>query len=350
MNKSVLFSGESPNLQDYYTAQFRNNAENNITTIILDYKNNVRYPAAIDLGLAEFLPYLTNEEIAELFSQIALKTSPESAHLIHRFISLFNDLSRKAGLSLFSDWSMLSLLELSERYNCERLHWFLEDNYNSLNTLDNQVKYIVNSIGNPRFDLKNSLNTGKVFAIRNNRLGRNIYRIELFEIVLSCITEFVNFERTDFYINGVGEDWSDSIVSFLSNNHAHRTVVTDDVFTYSNSVISNLLYNVEKVVFFKHHSGESCQRIADYIGKEERYQIGINRYPDTAFSLFHRLFRNGISLTQSLSIVGGDRTNVGYSANLTDKYRLRPDEIMSLDENQCIIVNTSDHSFTIEHI
>ena len=350
MNKSVLFSGESPNLQDYYTAQFRNNTENNITTVVFDYKNNVRYPAAIELGLAEFLPYLTNEEIAELFSQIALKTSPESAHHIHRFISLFNDLSRKAGLSLFSDWSMLSLLELSERYNCERLHCFLEDNYNSLNTLDNQVKYIVNSIGNPRFDLKNSLNTGKVFAIRNNRLGRNIYSAEIFGDILNCITEFINFERADFYINGLGESWAESIEDFLSNNHAQRTIVADDVFTYSNSIISSLLYSVEKVVFFKHRNGESCQKIADYIGKEERYQIGINRYPDTAFSLFHRLFRNGISLAKSSSIVGGDRTNMGYSANLTDKYRLRPDEIMSLNENQCIVVNTSNHSFTIEYI
>lgn len=350
MNKNVLFSGEAKNLQTYYTEKFRNNTENGITTIILDYKNNIDYIAAVDLGLAEFLTYLSNNEIAEIVGRVALKTSPDSAHIAHRFITLFDELSQKCGLSLFSEWSMLSLLDLSDRYNCENLYWFLEDNYNSLNSLDNQIKYIVNSIGSPRFDLKNSLNMGKVFIIRNNRLGRNIYSAELLGDILSCISEFSDMNHADFYINGVGEDWSDAIVSFLSNTHAHKSVVVNDVFSYNNSVVSNLMYGVEKIVFFKHRSGEACQRIADYIGKEERYQIGINRYPNTAFSLIHGLVRNEISLTQSSSIVGGDRTNMGYSANLTDKYRLRPDEIMALNENQCIIVNTSDNSFTIEYI
>ena len=350
MNKNVLFSGEAKNLQTYYTEKFRNNTENGITTIILDYKNNINYTSAIDLGLAEFLPYLRNNEIAEIVGQLALKTSIDSAHLMHRFITLFDELSKKCGLSLFSDWSMMSLLDLTDRYNCENLRWFLDDNYNSLNSLDNLIKYTVNSIGSPRFDLKNSLNTGKVFVIRNNRLGRSIYSSELLDSILKCVSEFADLNHMDFYVNGVGEDWSDAIVSFLSNTHAHKSVVVDDVFTYSNSVVSNLMYGVEKIVFFKHRCGESCQKFADYLGKEERYQIGINRYPDTAFSLIHRLFRKGISLTENSSIVGGDRTNMGYSANLTDKFRLRPDEIMSLNENQCIIVNTSDNSFTIEYI
>ena len=350
MSKSILFSGEAKNLQEYYNTQFRNNTQDGVSTIILDYKNNISYPAAIDLGVAEFLPYLTNDEISELFTQIAMRTSPDSAHLIHRFITLFDELTQRSGISLFSDWSMLSLIELSARYNCERLRRFLDDNYSSLNTLDNQIKYLVNCIGTPRFDLKNSLITGKVFSIHNNRLGRNIYSSELFGSVLNCISEFSDLSKTEFYINGLGADWSELIADFLSNNQICKTVVVDDVFIYSNNVISSLLYSVEKIVFFKHRSGESCQKIADYIGKEERYQIGINRYPDTAFSLFHRMFRNGISLTQSSSIVGGDRTNMGYCANLTDKYRLRPDEIMSLNNNQCIIIDTDNNSFSIQNI
>ena len=350
MNKNVLFSGEAKNLQAYYTERFRNNTENGMTTVILDYQNNINYPAAIDLGLAEFLPCLRNDEIAALFSQVALRSSPESAHLLHRFITLFGELSQKSGLSLFSEWSMLSLLELSDRYRCERLHGFLEDNFSSLNTLDNHIKYIVNSIGNPKYDLKNALNTGKVFVIRNNRLSRSIYHSDTIGFILNCIAEFIDKHNTDFYINEMGDEWLDSIVPFLAIVNPNKTIVTNDIFKYEDSVLINLLCEIDKMVFFKHRSSKSCQDIADYLGKEERYQIGINRYPDTAFSLIHRLFRNGISLTQSSSIVGGDRTNMGYSANLTEKYRMRPDEIMSLKENQCIIVNTSDHSFTVQYI
>lgn len=349
MNKKCLFSGEAPNLESFCSQKINDNSRENISTIVFDYRNNLNINAPI-LSLAEFIPYLSKNEVAELFADIAARTSPDSAHLVHRYIYLLSDFAEKSGLSLFEDIPVFSLMELTERYNDMPLHYFLEDNYSSLASLENTVNYVVNSIGKPKFDIRNALNRGRVFLIRNQRLGRSIYQKEILSTVLDCISEFANPAATELYFNGISYENADIVSDFLSRTQFKKTVAVDDVFTFENTVTSRLLYGIDKVVFFKHRSGESCQKIADYIGKEERYQVGINRYPDTVFSTVGRIIRGGISLTNSASIVGSDRSNTGYSANLTEKYRIRPNDIMSLQQNQCIIVNTKDHSFSVETV
>lgn len=342
---NVLLSGEIPD-NNFYVRQFDDAISSGRSVIVFDYKNNIHYEKSLELTLAEFIPFLNNKECSEIFASF-FKANNEKAAFIKRFIHYFSYYSNRTGVGLFDDWSMMGLLNDSINKNCPSLHNFLDDNFNNLADLENSVKYIVDSIGTPKYDLANSLNKNKVFIIKNQILGQSIYDKDIIKLVFNCLEEFLNLNSSELFINGMSNDVFPLLSDFISRTSIAKTSIVDDVFSLDKTIQNALFSNTKKVIFFKHRDYNSCQAIADYIGKEERPQISVNRYPDSVLSFGRRLLNRAINFTKDISVVGTDRFNTGYSISKIDKYRIRPDEIMSLNSDHCIVVNTNDGTYKI---
>lgn len=348
---NTTFSGVSPNAGRILNSMVFNN-DNRKKVVVFDYYNMIASSSEIqEISLADFIPYLTDEECAEIFSILCNKRTPELASLMYRFIVFFSNYSHNHNVALFNtmSWSMYSLLQNSA--DDLMFNSFLQDNFDRLALLENEVVMIIKSIGMPKCDLSNAIDTGKTLLIRNKRLNREILRDEILEILLNCLSCYLSPNNTEFFINGFAYDGEKIITEFLNERNFNKTIFVKDIFTYDSTTQSLLLNNVRKVVFYKHTSYESCRKIADYIGRQEQFQASVSTYPRNGiFDTARNLFR-GLSLRDDSSFVQAiDRKNTGFSVSKVEKYRLRPEEIMEIPDNKCIVIDTNSHTYSITEV
>lgn len=348
---NTTFSGVSPNESRIVNSMVLNN-DNRKNVVVLDYYNTLTSsPNIEEILLADFIPYLNDEECAEVFSVLCSKRTPELASLMYRFIVLFSGYSHCHNVALFdtTSWSMYSLLQNSA--DDIMFNNFLQDNFDRLASLENEVVMITKSIGKPRCDLPNAINAGKVLLIRNKRLNREILRDEILEILLNCLSCYLSTSDTEFFINGFAYDSEKIIAEFLNERSFNKTIFVKDIFTFDSTTQSMLFNGARKIVFYKHNSYDNCKKIADYIGRQEQFQASVSTYPrNGVFDTVRNLFR-GISLRDDSAFVQSiDRNNTGFSVSKVEKYRLRPEEIMEIPDNKCIVIDTNSHTYSITEV
>lgn len=348
---NTTFSGTSQNVNNIINSMVLN-CDGGKKSVVIDYYNIIFSSSNFqEISLADFIPYLNDEECAEIFSILCNKRTPELASLMYRFVILFSNYSRNKNVALFdtTSWNMYSLLQNST--DDIMLNNFLQDNFDRLAILENEVVMIIKNIGSPRCDLSNTIEEGKILLIKNKRLNREILRDEILEILLDCLSCYLSPCDTEFFIIGFAYDTEKIITEFLNERSFNKTIIIKDIFTFDNTTQSMLLNGARKVVFLKHTSYESCKKIADYIGKQEQFQASVSTYPRNGVFATVRDFFRGVSLRNDSAFVQAiDRSNTGFSVSKVEKFRLRPEEIMQLPDNKCIIVDTNSHTYSITEV
>lgn len=344
---STLFSGNYPigyNLKERLISDCV--SEGRIPFVItFDRNRNASDFGAVGFSLADFIPFLSADECYDCFSEM-VGSNIEIRNLMERFVDYFNSYTDSTGTGLLdvNRWSMRSLLNS----NCAGslgFYSFLEDNFNSLATLENYIHHVALKIGTPNVDIRNALRTNKAMLYKINPYSERREQSVLLKYIFRCIENFVSPDSGVIFFESLPCEYSNTICDFMSSIRFETKTFVNDLFVFEEHTKSALLSSCEKAVFFKHKSDTATRGISEFIGKHDVNQASFTRYPER-----RRVFFSGIhslSPTNDISIVGRGSTDIGYTVSKVEKYKLSPEEINNIQQDEAIVVNCSDKSYSI---
>lgn len=344
---STLFSGNYPincNIKEKLISDCVSEGK---TPFIFAFgrNRNARDFDAVEFSFADFIPYLSSEECCDCFSEI-IGSNTEIRNLLERFVDYFNSYTDSTGTGLLDvgRWSMHSLLNS----NCAGslgFYLFLENNFNSLATLENYIHHVALKIGTPNVDIRNALRTNKAMLYKINPYSERREQSVLLKYIFRCIENFVSPDSGVIFFESLPCEYSNTICDFMSSNRFETKTFVNDLFVFEEHTKSVLLSSCEKAVFFKHNSNTATRGISAFIGKHDVNQTTFTRYPERRRGVFSGMFSH--SPTSDISMAGGASDNIGYSVSKVEKLKLSPEEINNIQQDEAIVVNCSDKSYSI---
>lgn len=313
--------------------------------ITFDRNRNARDFGAIEFSLADFIPFLSADECCDCFTEM-VGSNMEIRNIIERFILYFKSYTDATGIGILdiNRWSMRGLLQNNCAGNNE-FHSFLSDNFNLLATLENYIHHVALKIGAPHIDIRNALGINKTMLYKINPYSERREQSVLLKYILRCTENFVSPDSGVIFFESLPCEYSNTICDFLSSNRFETKTFVNDLFVFEEHTKSVLLSSCEKAVFFKHNSNTATRGISEFIGKHDVNQTSFTRYPQRRRSVFSGMLSH--SPTNDISMVGRGSDDIGYSVSKTEKYKLSPEEIDNIQEDEAIVVNCSDKSYNI---
>lgn len=344
---STLFSGDYPigcNIKERLISDCVSERKTPFI-ITFDRNRNARDFGAVGFSLADFIPFLSADECYNCFTEM-VGSNIEIRNIIERFILYFKSYTDAIGIGLLdvNRWSMRGLLQNNCAGNNE-LHSFLSDNFNSLATLENYIHHVALKIGTPNVDIRNALRTNKAMLYKISPYSERREQSVLLKYILRCIENFVSPDSGVIFFESLPCKYSNTICDFMSSNRFETKTFVNDLFVFEEHTKSALLSSCEKAVFFKHNGDTATRGISAFIGKHDVNQTTFTRYPERRRGVFSGMFSH--SPTSDISMAGGGSDNIGYSVSKVEKLKLSPVEINNIQQDEAIVVNCSDKSYSI---
>ena len=315
--------------------------------ITFNRNRNARDFEAVEFSLADFMPYLSPDECCDCFAEI-VGSNIEIRNLMERFIRYFRSYTDVTGIGLLdiNRWSMRELIQNNCAGNNE-LHSFLSDNFNLLAALENYIHHVAMKIGTSIIDVRNSIRTNKAMLYKINPYSEQREQSILLKYILRCIENFLSPESGVIFFESIPCEYSNTICNFMSSNRFQTRAFVNDLFVFDEHTKSELLSSCKKAVFFKHNSDTATRGISEFIGKHDVNQASFTRYLERRRGVFSEIHSHSLSPTNDLSIVGRGSTDIGYTVSKVEKYKLSPEEINNIQEDEAIVVNCVDKSYSI---
>ena len=344
---STLFSGNYPigcNLKERLICDCVSE-EKTPFIITFDRSRDARDFGAVGFSLADFIPYLSPNECCDCFTEI-VGSNMEIRNLMERFVLYFKSYTDSTGIGLLdiNRWSIRGLLHSNCAGNNE-FHSFLRDNFNSLATLENYIHHVALKIEKPNVDIRNAMRTNQSMLYKINPYSERREQSVLLKYILRCIENFVSPDSGIIFFESLPCEYSNTICNFMSSNRFETKTFVADLFVFGEHTKSALLASCKKAVFFKHNSDNATKRIAEFIGKHDVNQTSFTRYPQRRRSVFSGMLSH--SPTNDISMVGRGSDDIGYSVSKVEKLKLSPEEINNIQQDEAIVVNCSDKSYSI---
>lgn len=344
---STLFSGDYPigcNIKERLISDCISERKTPFI-ITFDRNRSARDFGAVGFSLADFIPFLSADECYDCFTEM-VGSNMEIRNIIERFILYFKSYTDATGIGLLdvNRWSMRSLLN----NNCAGnfgFYSFLEDNFNSLATLENYIHSVARKTGRLTVDIGNAIRTNKAMLYKINPYSERREQSVLLKYIFRCIENFVSPDSGVIFFESLPCEYSNTICDFMASNRFETKTFVNDLFVFEEHTKSALLSSCEKAVFFKHNSDTATRGISEFIGKHDVNQTTFTRYPERRRGVFSGMFSH--SPTSDISIAGGGSDNIGYSVSKVEKLKLSPEEINNIRQDEAIVVNCSDKSYSI---
>lgn len=344
---STLFSGDYPigcNIKERLISDCVSEGKTPFI-ITFDRNRNARDFGAVGFSLADFIPFLSADECYDCFTEM-VGSNMEIRNTIERFILYFKSYTDATGIGLLdvNRWSMRSLLN----NNCAGnfgFYSFLEDNFNSLATLENYIHSVARKTGRLTIDIGNAIRTNKAMLYKINPYSERREQSVLLKYIFRCIENFVSPDSGVVFFEFLPQEYSNIVCDFISSCRFETKTFVSDLFVFGERTKSALLAPCEKVVFFKHNSDNAINCIADFIGTHYVNQTSFSRTFERRRTDFSGMC--SYSPTRDISIVGTASDNIGFSVSRIRKHKLSPEEINNIQSDEAIVVKCSDKNYSI---
>ena len=357
---SIIISGGSQNERLYICNEIlRNACDANHPVIILHTANSEMENIVAQNGFGtvisdqnkKFDPF-TSFELNEIV-QIVMNTcktkydiKPSGRYILQVVHDLLVNRGKKPYFSSFANCPYFKLGDkITERLNNSTMSQDIADNLNSLlltgqaecpkidtffSDMKSQIDYLSASdpAGTKAVSILSAIKKNQILCI-DMRSSVNVMLIEL--IVNSLIIAMNRGYNFSLLIDDVSFVNNDMLKNLLCQKSNHKNIiVSKDLYALTGGkedIFSTLIGEADKTVLFSHGSGTSCDKWSKYTGEYEKIDVSYN---------------NNAGWNQSSKL--GYNTNSGQTETIKREYKIKPEQINRLSQNEAFIYDNATGS------